>query len=485
MSLGAMLNEISMLHAERTALIHNESRLTYRQLNRAVNSLGNRLRGLGISKGDKVAVMLPNIPEFVISYFAVQKIGAVSVTLNIQSTPYELSYLLANSEARVLITTGQLATKIDGIRADLPLCKDILVTNGLDESSAFREAIEKGPFELDMPEMDDGDPAVMIYTAGLTGRPLGAALTHKNLLTQGDLLKEICDGSEEDRGLAVIPFFHAFGAAANLLNSIKTGASLVLMDVFNMESIFKAIQEEKLTFICAVPRLFLGMILHQTADRYDVSSLRFCITGGSTMPPEFMPLFEQKFGVKLREGYGLTEAAPICTLSRISEELRAGSIGPTIPGVEVRILDENDRDVSPGGVGELVVRGVNVMQGYYRDREATEKVMKNGWLYTGDLARMEPDGYIYLTGRKKRMVITSGFNVYPREVEIVLNMHPAVADSKVVGKLDLMRGEIVKALVIKKDGADGDGKTILRHCRTFLSSYKVPREIEFVESLDS
>jgi len=269
-----------------------------------------------------------------------------------------------------------------------------------------------------------------------------------------------------------------------MINPLKIGASLVLMDLFNMESIFKAIQEEKVTYICAVPRLFLGMILQSGTNHYDMSSLRFCITGGSAMPPEFMPLFEQKFGVKLREGYGLTEAAPICTLSRIRDEQRPGSIGPTIPGVEAQIRDEQGHVVPTGEIGELVVRGVNVMKGYHNDKEATAQVMKNGWLYTGDLARMDADGYIYLTGRKKRMVITSGFNVYPREVEIVLNLHPAVEDSRVVGKLDLMRGESVKALVIKKQGVTADEKTILRHCRTFLSSYKVPRELEFVEHLD-
>jgi long-chain acyl-CoA synthetase len=428
--------------------------------------------------------MLPNIPEFAISYFAVHKLGAVTVTLNTQSTSYELRYLLADSEAKVFITTGQFAGKIEGIKDDLPHCRNMIVTNGLGEASSFADAITAGSFDIEMPAISDDDPAVMIYTAGLTGKPLGAVLTHRNLLVQGDLLKGLCGGTEEDRSLAVIPFFHAFGAAANLINPVKLGASLVMMDLFNMEGIFKTIQEEKVTYICAVPRLFLGMILHQGADNHDVSSLRFCITGGSAMPPEFMPLFEQKFGVKLREGYGLTEAAPICTLSRVQTEQRSGSIGQTIPGVEARILDEGDRDVPVGEIGELVFRGANVMKGYHHDEEATAGVIKKGWLYTGDLARMDADGYVYLTGRKKRMVITSGFNVYPREVEIVLNMHPAVENSRVVGKLDLMRGEIVKALVVKKQDVKADEKNILRHCRIYLSSYKVPRELEFVERLD-
>lgn len=484
MSLGQMLENTCRLHAGRTALIHNEKRITYEELNRHVNSLGNRLRGLGIAKDDKVAVMLPNIPEFVISYFAVQKIGAVTVTLNTQSTPYELNHLLGNSDSKILITTGQLAGRVETIKKDLPLFQDVITTNGLEESSAFTEAIGTGPFELDMPEIKDDDPAVMIYTSGLTGKPLGALLTHQNLVTQSNLLGGICGGGKEDCGLAIIPFFHAFGASANMLNIIREGARLVLMDVFTVDGIFKTIAEEKVTYVAAVPRLFLGMILQSGAEKYDVSSLRFCITGGSAMPPEFLPLFEQKFGVKLREGYGLTEAAPICTLSRVSTEQRPGSIGTPIPGTEARIVDDQDREVARGETGELLVRGANIMPGYYKDPEATARVIRNGWLYTGDLAKMDEDGYIYLTGRKKRMIITSGFNVYPREVEIVLNMHPAVKDSRVVSKLDLMRGEIVKALVVKNQGAAADEKTILRHCRTYLSTYKVPRDLEFVEALD-
>lgn len=484
MSLGEMLSNVSTLHAKRTALVYDGKRLTYEELNRAVNSLANRLRDLGVAKGDRVAIMLPNIPEFIISYFAILKLGAVTVTINTQSTPYELNHLLGNSQSRLFITTGQLSPRIEGIRKDLPFCGDVLVTNGLEEPSAFREAVGAGPFEIKMPAIKGDDPAVMIYTAGLTGKPLGATLTHDNLFTQGDLLKGLCDGNEDDRSLAVIPLFHAFGATANMINILKTGASVVLMDIFNMDSIFKAVTEEKVTYIAAVPRLFLGMILHSSAEHYDLRSLRFCITGGSAMPPEFMPIFEQKFGVKLREGYGLTEAAPICTLCRIHSDQRPGSIGTPIPGVEARILDGGDRDAAKNEAGELLVRGVNVMKGYHGDEKATAEVIKDGWLHTGDLARMDEDGYIYLTGRKKRMVITSGFNVYPREVEIVLNMHPAVKDSRVEGKLDLMRGEIVKAFAVKKEGASSDEKAILRHCRTYLSSYKVPREIEFVDRLD-
>ena len=484
MSLGRMLEESSHRYPNNAATIYDGKSLTYEALHSAVNSLGNELRSMGIQKGDKVAIMLPNCPEFVISYFAVQKLGAVAVTVNILSTSYELRHLIGNSDTKCLITETPLAKRYEEIREDIPLCKHIITTSGLDTASQFREIIEKGPFTLEMPDIADDDPAVMIYTAGLTGRPLGAVLTNGNLLSQSDLLWSVYNATEKDRGLAVIPLFHAFGAVANMLAAIRIGASIVLLDRITMDAIFSTIEKEKVTYIAAVPRLFLGMIMHNDAEKYDVSSIGFCITGGSTMPPEFIPVFEQKFNVILREGYGLTEASPVCSVGRRDMAHKPGSIGTVIPGVEAKAVDDQGNEVPRGEIGELVIRGVNVMKGYYKNEEATAQVIRNGWLYTSDLAKIDEDGYIFLTGRKKRMIITSGFNVYPREVEMVLELHPAVQASMVIGEPDLMRGEIVKALIVRNPDIPVNERELTRHCRTYLSSYKVPRAIEFVESID-
>ncbi len=483
MGLGKILEESCRLFAQKTALIYNDIKLTYDELNRAASSLGNGLLDLGVKKGDNVAIMLPNIPEFVISYFAVQKIGGVAVTLNIMSTPYELNYLLKNSDSVVLITTTQLAQKFQDIRKDLPLCREILATGGFDEPSPFMEMVQAGPFELKAPDMGPDDPAAMIYTSGLKEKPLGAVLTQKNLSTQALLLRDICEGTEDDRALCVIPLFHAFGAATNMLSPLRIGASTVLMDQFLMDSIFKTIEKEKVTYISSVPRLFLGMFFHEGADNFDTSSLRLCITGGAAMPPDLIPHFEKKFQVKILEGYGLTEASPVCSFSRINLPQKPGSIGTPIPNVELKVFNDEGREVPRGSIGELVVRGENVMKGYYKDEQATSSVIRDGWLHTGDLALIDDDGYVFLKGLKKRLIITSGFNVYPREVETVLEMYPGVKSSRVVGKPDLMRGEIVKALVLMNDGQTIDEKALLKHCRTYLSSYKVPRRIEFVSSL--
>jgi long-chain acyl-CoA synthetase len=478
-----MLSESAERYGKNRAVISGETQITYRELNRGACSLGNHLQSLGLGKGDKVALMLPNCPEFVIAYFAVQKIGGVAVTLNVQSTPYELLHLLGNSDSRCLITQGVLAKRFEEIQQELPLCRHLITTNGQEGDSAFREIIAKGPFTEAIPEMAADDPAVMIYTAGLTGKPLGAVLTHYNLLTQSILLRTICHFDEHGIGLAVIPLFHSFGAVANMLAPLRIGAGVVLMERFTLDAIFTAIEKEKVTYIAAVPRLFLGMVFHEDSEKYRTDSLQVVITGGAAMPPEFIPVFEQRFGVKIMEGYGLTEASPVASFSRLDMPQKPGSIGIPIPGVEAKIVDEAGSEVPRETVGELILKGDNIMKGYYKDEEMTAQVIKDGWLHTSDLGRMDTEGYIFLTGRKKRMIITSGFNVYPREIEIVISLHPAVQTARIVGKEDLLRGEIVKAIIVKKPGVEIEERELLKHCRTYLSSYKVPREIEFAETI--
>ena len=483
MNLGKMFADSCSTYKDNRALVYENSRITFSRMDRAVNSLANHLKALGIGKGDKVALMLPNTPEFPIAYFACQKLGAVAVTLNVMSTSHELRYLLDNSDAKALFTAAQSARRFEEIRDGLATCRHLLLTEVDEGPLSMKRVLEAGPFEFDPSDAAEDDPAVMIYTAGLTGKPLGAVLTHGNLISQSRLLADLFDGSQKDTGLSLIPLFHSFGAVANMLNPILMGACVVMLDAFSIDSIFKAIETEKITYMTAVPRVYLGMLLQEGTEKYDMSSLKYCVTGGSTMPPAYMPQFEKKFRVRIREGYGLTEASPVCSVTRLHMEQKPGSIGIPIPGVEVRIVDDTGRELARGEIGELIVRGPNVMAGYYKDPEATAAVIRNGWLHTGDLALIDADGHIFLKGRKKRMIITSGFNVYPREVEIVLDMHPIVAESRVIGKSDLMRGEVVKALVVKKEGAAADEKAILKHCRTYLSSYKIPREIEFVDRL--
>ncbi|MGV8057460.1 MAG: AMP-binding protein [Smithellaceae bacterium] len=478
MNLGQKFEETCLHHPDNVALIFEGQTITYRALNRSVNALAHHFQTLGIRKEDKVALMLPNCPEFVITYFAAQKIGAVAVTLNTLSTSHELRYLLENSDARIIVTQQHLAKRFEDIRTDLPLCQHLLTTDDIQRIGA------EGSISIDTPDIALDDPAVMIYTAGLTGKPLGAVLTHRNLLMQATLLKVICNCTEQSRGLAVIPLFHSFGAVANMLGPLWVGASVVLMEDFIVDGIFKAIEKERVTYITGVPRLFMSMILHDKANQYDLSSLKFGITGGSAMPPEFIVTFKEKFGVLLVEGYGLTETSPICSVSRLNMPVKPGSIGIPVPGVRIRVVDEAGRDLPPGKIGELLIKGDNVMQGYYKDPERSAQVLRDGWLHTGDLGRLDEDGYLFLTGRMKRMVITSGFNVYPAEVETILEMHPFVQAARIESMPNLIRGEIVKARIVLKPGMPPDNQSIMKHCRQHLSTYKLPRKIEFVDKLE-
>jgi len=480
-TLGEMLEYTCNTYPDRTSLIYNDNTISYARLNKAVNAFGNRLKALGIIKGDTVAIMLPNIPEFTISYFAILKLGAVAVTINTLSTPHELSYLLNNCDAKAFVTIPSSAKRFEEIKNEVPQCTHLITTDESPGTLSISGSMETNSFDLDMPEITGDDPAVIIYTSGLTGKPRGAVLTHRNLSTQTPLLEDICHGTAQDRGLCLIPLFHSFGAAANMLMILKIGASVVMIDQFKIESIFKVIEEKKVTYIAAVPRVFLGMLLFEKATDYDLSSLRFCITGGSAIPPEYIPMFKEKFGVTLIQGYGLTEASPVCSVSRIDGAQKPGSIGPPISGVEAKVVDESDSELPAGRTGELLIRGRNVMKGYYRNEEATAEVIKNGWLHTGDLARIDTDGHIFLEGRTKRMIITSGFNVYPTEVENILRTHPAVRDARVTGKEDLIRGEIVTALVIEEPGFSVIEKDVMKHCRKHLSSYKCPREVKCVK----
>ncbi|MEN6432397.1 MAG: AMP-binding protein [Smithella sp.] len=480
-----LLRDSVQKYGNRTALISEKQHITYGQLNRAINSVAGIIKQSGIGKGDKVALMLPNIPEFVYSYFGALKNVAAIVPLNTSSTSFELTYLLNNSDSKILITQTSQIKKYQEAKDKLLSCYQVVAIDTLNQNGELLAGADSDDSSFCLEKITPEDPAVMIYTAGLTGNPLGAVLTHRNLCVELNMIQPIFRRGKEDVGLCLIPLFHSFGATVNMLNVIQVGCSTVMMDRLTMESLFGAIEREKITYIAAVPRLYLGMILYEKASKYDLSSLKICVTGGSAMPPDFIPVFEQKFNVRILEGYGLTEASPACSFNRIESVAKPGSIGTPLPGIDIKIVDESGRELPRNEIGELIIRGGNVMKGYYKDEAASASVIKDGWLYTGDLGRMDEENYIFLTGLKKRMIIISGFNVYPREVETVLNMHPAVQVSRVSGKPDLMRGELVKAEIVLKEGYAPDDKEIIRYCKVYLSNYKVPREIEFVRTLSS
>jgi long-chain acyl-CoA synthetase len=475
------LEDAVQKNAERTVLISGKQYITYGQLNRAANTIAGLIKRSGIGKGDKVALMLPNIPEFFYSYFGAIKTGAIVVPLNTSSTPFELTYLLNNSDSQILITQESQIKKYQDIQDKIFPCHQVISIDSLNQNGELLT----GADGKDSPsaEINPEDPAVIIYTAGLTGKAMGAVLTHHNLCSQLDMIQPVFRRTPDDIGLSLIPLFHSFGATVNMLNVIQAGCSTVMIDRLTMDGLFSAIEREKITYIAAVPRLYIGMIFYEKAFKYNLSSLKLCVTGGSAMPPDLIPVFEQKLGVRILEGYGLTEASPACSFNRLECVAKPGSIGTPLTGIDIKIVDDEGCELPRNEVGELIVKGNNVMKGYYKNEAATAAVIKDGWLHTGDLGRRDEENYLFLTGLKKRMIITSGFNVYPREVEMVLKMHPAIQASHVSGEKDLMRGETVKAHIVLKKGHSADEKEIIRYCKTYLSNYKVPREIEFVKEI--
>ena len=335
-NLALLLTEAVQLHADRPALITDNQRITYRQLQSAVSAVARSLKKMGLQKGDKVAIMLPNIPEFVYSCFAVFQSGAVAVLLNTGSTPYELAYLLNNSDAKILVTHAAGEKRYLEIKDQLATCRNLLTIDPT--QNAF---LSENASDIAAPPsvpIDPDDPAVMIYTAGLTGKPLGAVLTHGNLASELNVCHETFRRTPDDIGLCLIPLFHSFGVTVNMLNVIQAGCSTVMMDRLTMDGLFSTMEREKVTYIVAVPRLYMGMVFYEKAAKYDLSSLKLCVTGGSAMPPDFIPVFEQKFNARILEGYGLTEAAPACSFNRIEAVAKLGSIGTALDGISMIVL---------------------------------------------------------------------------------------------------------------------------------------------------
>jgi long-chain acyl-CoA synthetase len=316
----------------------------------------------------------------------------------------------------------------------------------------------------------------------MNGTPLGAVLSHYSLFTNAEAIRAVERIDRHDRAIAIIPLFHAFGATVNMLSMIKYGGSIVLVERFEREQLFEILVENRVTYIAAVPLIFMGMLANPNAEKYNLEALRLCFSGGCAAPLGMIQQFKERFGVEILDGYGLTEASPIVTSNQINGRMKLGSVGLPIPETTVRIVDDAGRECPCGKIGEVVASGPNIMLGYFRSLDATRAVLHNGWLHTGDLGYLDEDGFLFLTGRKKNMIIQNGFNIYPKEVEKILKMHPAVEEAVVVGKPDPVKNEVAHAMVVTKAGHPQDEKDILKFVRLYLAPYKVPRRVQFVSS---
>ena len=476
MNLAALGEENLRKYGEYPSLAFEGRESTNVDQQRAANRLANGLRRMGIGPGDRVVVMLPNCPEVTQAYAAILKLGAVIVPVIFLLNPEEVRYILADAGAKLAVTSPDLAWKLEGWTGP------IVAVGGAAGAMAYHEVVAREPDTFAMVDRADNDLAVILYTSGTTGRPKGVALSHDNLASNARAAASLYELDRNEWALAVLPLSHSYGLTLMNVGNVL-GTRGVLLRWFNPELVLEAIQRYRVQTMSGVPTMFVYLLNFPGAERFDTSSVKVWGSGAAPLPLEIVEPFERKFGGLLLEGYGLTEASPVVSAHRLSGVRKLGSVGQPLPGVEVRVFDDDDRELPTGEAGEVCVRGRNVMAGYHGMPEETARTVRNGWLHTGDVGRLDGDGFLYIVERKKDLIIRGGFNIYPREVEEALSAHPSVAEAAVVGMRDPLMGEEVLAFVVLKSGAEATAEAMIGFCQERLAKYKCPREVRFVESL--
>ncbi len=477
-SLAQLLTETAGKHGNRPALKLDDTVVTYDGLNESATRVAGLLKERGLEPGDRVAIMLPNVPYFGAVYYGVLRAGGVVVPVNVLLKGREVAFYLADPEAKFLFAWHGFAdAAVDGAHA--AGAETIIVTPG-----DFEHLLADAPRAPEDVERDGSDTAVILYTSGTTGTPKGAELTHANLLDNclhGGT--ELVHVSPDDVILGALPLFHSFGQTCCLNTAVRAGACLTLIPRFEPGKALEIIERERVTLFDGVPTMYHAMLHEPDRERYDVSSLNMCVSGGSAMPVEVMRGFEAAFGCVILEGYGLSETSPVASFNHPERERKPGSIGTPIHGVEMKVVDDGGNALPPGEIGEIAIRGHNVMKGYWNRPDATDEVLRDGWLLTGDMAQVDDDGYFFIVDRKKDMIIRGGYNVYPREIEEVLYEHPAVFEAAVVGVADEALGEEIGAAITLRPGADATADEIREFVKERVAAYKYPRAIWFVDAL--
>jgi len=452
----------------RLAVIEDSSRWTFSELSDEVNRIAGSLQTS--VKGDTVGVLLLNSQKYIATILAIWKVGKTAVPLNYLLPPAELGFIIKDSGMSALVSSQFFAQAIAGVR---PLFGDRGVILMADDP-AFMSA------PLASIEADRSKPALYLYTSGTTGRPKGVVLTHDNLLANVESCQRAGDFDHRDSFLCLLPFFHTYAITGTFLLPLLNGSKMVIVDRFQPGKVLSLIQEHRISVFLAIPSMY--RVLAGAEGSFDVSSVRFPISGGEPLPIAVAEAFEKRFGVPIFEGYGQTEAAPVVTLNT-PDARKLGTIGRALPGVDVAIWDDQNRVLPTGEVGEIVVRGRNVMGGYHRLPEESEKTITQGWLHTGDLGKVDDEGFVTITGRKKDLIISAGENIYPREIEDVLAQHPNVKEVAVIGVKDEVRGEVPKAFVIARENTAVDDRELRSFCREKLANYKIPKYFEIVADL--
>jgi long-chain acyl-CoA synthetase len=477
-NLASFLTDTASEHGDRTALKLDDNEVTYEQLDEASARAAALLKSKGFEAGDRVGIMLPNVPYFAVVYYGVLRAGGVVVPMNPLLKGREVSFYLEDPEAKIMFAWGDF---------------EDAAKKGSDEAGAELILVEPGEFEkllgehdpdTDVADRDDDDTAVILYTSGTTGKPKGAELTHANLIKNATIsADELGEVTEDDVLLGALPLFHSFGQTCGLNATIYKGATMTMIPRFDPAKALEIIQRDKVTVFQGVPTMYTAMLHCDSRDDYDTSSVRICMSGGSAMPVEVMRGFEDAFDCKVLEGYGLSETSPVASFNHPDKERKPGSIGTPIEGVEFKLVDDDGNEVDDGEVGEIAIKGHNVMKGYWNREDATKESIKDGWFLSGDMGKKDEDGYYSIVDRKKELIIRGGYNVYPREIEEVLYEHEAVEQCAVIGVPDDKMGEEVGAAVVLKKGQEISEDDLRDYVKEEVANYKYPRRLWFVDEL--
>ncbi|WP_158735516.1 long-chain fatty acid--CoA ligase [Alteribacillus sp. YIM 98480] len=494
MTLSEMLEQTIESYPNNSALYFYGKTISYKELGMQTEAFAASLQANGIKKGDRVAIMLPNCPPYAISYYGTLQAGAIVTQVNPMLVERELKHILTDSGAQTIVIYAPLVPVLENIKQNTSIKQVIAVDfngeyaskYGEIEFSAFLKHAEKPPAPVSINPQED--IAVLQYTGGTTGRSKGAMLTHRNMIANivqiDEYFKdEMKKGAE--RYLTVIPLFHVFGMTSCMNMCVYTGSMNILLPRFELDEVLETIKELQPTVFPGVPTMYVALTNHPDADRYGLDSIRVCNSGSAPMPGELMRSFESRTGARILEGYGLSETSPTTHCNPAFADRKVGSVGIGVPSTDYKIVDTatGSKEMPPGESGEVVIKGPQVMKGYWNMPEETASTLRDGWLYTGDIGKMDEDGYLYIIDRKKDMIIASGFNIYPRDVEEVIYQHQAVREAVVIGVPDAYRGETVKAVVVCKEGQHTTEEDIIAYCRKYMASYKVPSEVEFRKEL--
>lgn len=494
-SVPQMIEVSSQKYANHVAMSFYGHQTTYAELARGVQTFASALQAAGLEKGDRIAIMLPNCPQYVVAFHGTLHAGAIVTQVNPMSVERELAHILVDSGAKAIVILDALLPRLRAVQQETDIEQVVVVS--LQPSDATFEAAETfdaflksgASRSVDTVVIDPAnDVAVLQYTGGTTGRSKGAMLTHRNLIANVRQCYEFFQDSYHlgrDKCLTVLPLFHVFGMTVCMNETFYTGGMLILLPKFDVQEVAETIKREQPTVFPGVPTMYVALTHLPNIESYGLNSIRVCNSGGSPMPVELMREFERKTGSKVLEGYGLSEASPITHCNPTFAERKPGSIGLPYPSTEYKLvdLDTGTTEVPVGEIGELAIRGPQVMKGYWHMPEETARTLRDGWLYTGDIARLDETGYVSIVDRKKDLIIASGYNIYPREIEEVLYEHPAVQEAIIIGVPDDYRGETVKAYVVLKPGIEASVEELAAYCKANMAPYKVPKLFEFRHQL--